>query len=233
LQFTGSTVIFVLLNDSDMIYALYMRVSTEKQGRSGLGIAGQRAAFAGAGISGKEFVEVKSGRKKHRPILDEAIQYCKDTGATLVVAKLDRLARDVVFMFGIRQSGIAIRALDVPELNTLTIGIFATMAQYEHELMCARQKAAMDAKLIRDGQWRVSHLDHSSRIKGAANRRLIADANENNRRAMAFIRMACEGGKKQSYGQLANRLNENDYRTANNCKFTAVQVRRLALKSAL
>jgi DNA invertase Pin-like site-specific DNA recombinase len=214
-----------------MIYALYMRVSTEKQGRSGLGMAGQKQAFVGAGISGKEFCEVKSGRGKYRPVLAEAIRYCKENGATLVVAKLDRLARDVVFMFQIRAAGIEIKALDVPELNTLTIGIFATMAQYEHEIMCARQKAAMDAKLVRDGQWRISQLSEASRIKGAATRRENANANENNRRAMEYIR-AIMDGRKVSYHAVANKLNDNGFRTSLGYKFTAVQVRRLALKSA-
>lgn len=226
--FTRSFVIFVVINITAMNYALYMRVSTEKQGRSGLGLIGQKNAFIGAGISGKEFIEVKSGRGKYRPVLAEAIEYCKATDATLVVAKLDRLARDVVFLFQIRSAGIKIKALDVPELNTLTIGIFATMAQYEHEIMCARQKSAMDAKLARDGQWRISQLSDEARMRGAQTRRQNAALNDNNRRAVGFIKLALQ--QNYSYNQIAIKLHDAGYLTSQGCRFTAVQVRRLALK---
>jgi DNA invertase Pin-like site-specific DNA recombinase len=193
---------------------------------------GQRAAIASSGITPiREFQETESGRKNQRPILMEAVEYCKQTGSTLVVAKLDRLARDVAFMFAIQNSGINIQALDVPELNTLTIGIFATMAQYEAELISKRTKTALDAKRRRgDAEWRVSRLTMDDRLRGAAVRR---DKSINkNKQAIGFIRLMMESGRT-SYHKIARRLNENGFMTSKNHPFTAVQVRRLAISAGL
>jgi DNA invertase Pin-like site-specific DNA recombinase len=193
---------------------------------------GQRAAIESAGIIVcREFQEIESGRKNQRPILMEAVEYCKATGATLVVAKLDRLARDVAFMFAIQKSGIDIQALDVPELNTLTIGIFATMAQYEAELISKRTKAALDAKRRRgDAEWRVSRLTMDDRRRGAAVRR--DKSRDDNRQAIGFIRLMMETGRT-SYHKIARRLNDDGFKTKKGRQFTAVQVRRLAMSAGL
>ena len=130
-----------LFTDPSTANAIYLRVSTTKQGESGLGLEGQRRAIQSAGIVGTEFLEVESAsvrrsrpsRRKTRPVLEQAIAHCRTTGGTLVVAKLDRLARNVEFVFALKNSGIPIRALDLPEFNTLTVGIFASFAQFESE----------------------------------------------------------------------------------------------------
>lgn len=215
-----------------MTYVSYIRVSTKHQGNSGLGMDGQRSAIESAGMTiTREFVEIESGRKNQRPVLMEAVEYCKTTGATLVVAKLDRLARDVAFMFAVHNSGISIQALDVPELNTLTIGIFATMAQYEAELISKRTKAALDAKKRRgDAEWRVSRLTMDGRIRGANQRR--EQSKKDNQKAIGFIRLMMENGRA-SYHKIARRLNDSGFTTSKNSQFTAVQVRRLAISAGL
>jgi DNA invertase Pin-like site-specific DNA recombinase len=115
-------------------FVSYLRVSTDKQGRSGLGIEAQRAAVAsylagfGAGPLA-EFVEVESGKRDDRPELARALSECRVRKATLVIAKLDRLARDAHFLLGLQRSGIAFTAADMPNANRLTVGIMAMVAE--------------------------------------------------------------------------------------------------------
>jgi DNA invertase Pin-like site-specific DNA recombinase len=125
----------------------YVRVSTQKQGQSGLGLESQKAsieAWANAHALKPVFVtEIESGKIKSRPGLAKAIEMARQSKAVLVVAKLDRLARDVRFLFELRDSGLQFVALDIPELNTLSLGLFATFAQYERERISERTKAAL------------------------------------------------------------------------------------------
>lgn len=129
----------------------YYRVSTQKQGRSGLGLEAQKeitAQYVNAvgGSIVAEFTDVESGTHRDRPGLMEAIACCKKNNATLVIAKLDRLARDVEFTFKVVNSGIKIHFCDMPQLNTMTLGVFASVAQYERELGSKRTKDALAAK---------------------------------------------------------------------------------------
>jgi DNA invertase Pin-like site-specific DNA recombinase len=129
-------------------FIAYYRVSTKQQGASGLGLDAQRnavAAFAaqhGASIV-KEFTEVESGKKSDRPELTAALACAKRARATLVVAKLDRLARNVHFLSGLMESGVDFLAVDNPAANKLTVHIMAAMAEYEREAISARTKAAL------------------------------------------------------------------------------------------
>lgn len=131
-------------------YVAYYRVSTKKQGQSGLGLVAQKQQvshyLSGKGKIINEFVEVESGKKDTRPKLQEAIMVAKENDAILVIAKIDRLARSVSFIFSLRDSGVKFECADMPEANTLSIGIFATLAQYERELISQRTKAALAAK---------------------------------------------------------------------------------------
>lgn len=126
----------------------YLRVSTTRQGESGLGIEAQRNSVANF-LSGdrwklvEEFVEVESGKNNHRPALQKAIATCRIHGATLVVARLDRLARNAHFLLGLKEAGIDILCVDMPSANALTIGIMAMVAQEEARLISARTKAAL------------------------------------------------------------------------------------------
>ena len=126
----------------------YERVSTARQGASGLGIEAQRQAieaFAeqrGATLIAR-FTEVESGRCPDRPELGKALHLAKVTGATLVIAKLDRLSRNAAFLLTLRDSGVRFSAVDLPEANDLTVGIMALVAQQEREAISRRTKEAL------------------------------------------------------------------------------------------
>ncbi len=132
----------------------YYRVSTAAQGRSGLGLEAQQAAVAqfcggrGCDILG-EFTEVESGKVNSRPELTKALHLAKVTGATLVVAKLDRLSRNVAFLAALQESGAPFVAADMPEANELTIHIMAAVAQAERKAISRRTKEALAAAKAR------------------------------------------------------------------------------------
>lgn len=132
----------------------YLRVSTAKQGRSGLGVDAQRAAIEayasqrGATIL-STFVEVESGKLNSRPELGRAIHLAKMTGATLLIAKLDRLLRNAAFLLALRDSGVRFIAADMPDANELTVGVMALVAQQEREAISARTKEALRAAKAR------------------------------------------------------------------------------------
>lgn len=138
-------------------FVSYLRVSTQKQGQSGLGLEAQRKAVddylnGGDWTVIEEVVEVESGKNNKRPKLREAIQLCKASGATLVVAKIDRLARDAAFLLNLKDAGIDFIAADMPEANRLTIGIMALVAKQEREAISKRTKEALAAAKARGVQ---------------------------------------------------------------------------------
>jgi DNA invertase Pin-like site-specific DNA recombinase len=132
----------------------YERVSTARQGKSGLGLEAQRkaiedyAATKGGTILAR-FTEVESGRKNDRPELEKALQLARITGATLVIAKLDRLSRNAAFLLTLRDAGVSFVACDMPEANDLTVGIMALVAQQEREAISRRTKEALAAAKAR------------------------------------------------------------------------------------
>jgi DNA invertase Pin-like site-specific DNA recombinase len=132
----------------------YNRVSTDKQGRSGLGREAQQAAVAqhAATVGGTivcEYVEVESGRNNARPQLAAALAHCKRIGATLVIAKLDRLARNVAFIAGLMESGVPFVACDMPHAKAFELHIYAALAEQEAHMISARTKAALAAAKAR------------------------------------------------------------------------------------
>lgn len=132
----------------------YERVSTARQGRSGLGLEAQRkaidafAASREARVLGR-FTEVESGRKNDRPELEKALDLARLTGATLVIAKLDRLSRNAAFLLTLQASGVRFVACDMPEANDLTVGIMALVAEAEREAISRRTKEALAAAKAR------------------------------------------------------------------------------------
>ena len=127
-------------------FVAYLRVSREKQGKEGLGMSAQRSAVlshVGAGDLIAEFAEVETGKRDDRPELRKAIGLCKATGSKLVIAKLDRLSRDVHFLTGLEKAGIDFVCCDMPQADRFTIHIIAAMAQREREMISARTKAAL------------------------------------------------------------------------------------------
>src|SRR5271156_3882676 len=135
----------------------YLRVSTARQGSSGLGLEAQRAAVESYLNGGRwklvdEVVEVESGKKADRPKLAEALRLCRLHGAQLVIAKLDRLARNVHFVSSLMESGVDFVAVDFPQANRLTVHILAAVAEHEAVAISARTKAALAAAKARGTQ---------------------------------------------------------------------------------
>lgn len=135
-------------------FVAYYRVSTARQGRSGLGLEAQRKAVADFLNGGQwdlraEFVEVESGKADDRPQLEQALTTCELSGATLVVAKLDRLSRNLAFLAKLQESGARFIAADMPEANELTIHIMAAVAQAERKAISARTREALAAAKAR------------------------------------------------------------------------------------
>jgi DNA invertase Pin-like site-specific DNA recombinase len=135
-------------------FVAYYRVSTQRQGRSGLGLDAQRSAVrdylnGGEWTLVSEFTEIESGKLNERPELAKALAACRIHGATLVIAKLDRLSRDAHFLIGLSKGGVEFTATDMPNANRLTVGIMALVAQQEREAISARTKAALAAAKAR------------------------------------------------------------------------------------
>ena len=154
-------------------YIAYYRVSTNRQGQSSLGLDAQRAAvagFVGARELVAEFTEVESGKRTDRPQLAAALELCRRHRAMLVIAKLDRLARNVAFIANLMESGVEFTAVDMPSANKLTLHILAAVAEHEREMISARTKAALAAARARgvrlgrpDGETRHMHSARSAK----------------------------------------------------------------------
>ena len=157
-------------------FIAYYRVSTAQQGRSGLGLDAQRAAVAaflngGAWKLLGEFQEVESGKVNARPQLARALEACRLKGASLVIAKLDRLSRDAAFLIGLEAAGVDFVAADMPHANRLTVRLMAVLAQEEREMIGTRTKAALQAAKARGtvlGGWKGGPVV-DGRLGAAAN----------------------------------------------------------------
>ena len=136
-------------------FVSYLRVSTKRQGASGLGLEAQREAVETFLNGGRwrlveEFVEVEFGKDdRNRPALARAFEACKVYGATLVIARIDRLSRDAHFLLGLQKSGVKFVAADLPEANEMVVGVLAVIAQAERKMISDRTKAALAAAKAR------------------------------------------------------------------------------------
>jgi DNA invertase Pin-like site-specific DNA recombinase len=149
-------------------FVSYLRVSTARQGRSGLGLEAQREAVSVFLNGGRwklveNVIEVESGKKNDRPELARALRLCRMKQATLLVAKLDRLARNVAFISALMESGVDFTAVDFPTANRLTVHVLAAVAEHEAAMISARTKAAL-AAAKRRGVKLGGHRGNSQRI---------------------------------------------------------------------
>lgn len=136
------------------VFVSYCRVSTNRQGISGLGLAAQEDAVSRhvLSVGGKivgTYIEVESGAAKKRPQLELALAHCRDAKAVLLIAKLDRLARNVAFIASLMEAGADFIAVDAPYANKLMLHVMAAFAEFESEQISARTKAALAAAKAR------------------------------------------------------------------------------------
>lgn len=217
-----------------------LRVSTTRQGRSGLGLEAQRAAVqeylarTSCALL-EELVEIETGTsKRRRPILTQAIERCRLTGATLVIAKLDRLARNVAFVSGLMESGVDFVALDVPQATPFTIHILAAVAEHEAKIISQRTRAALAAakargrKLGNPAQGARNLRAHDGRPLALAAIRANAD-----RRAASLAALVRELLPGRSLRQLAAAMNDRHIRTPRGGRWHAASVARLVVRLGL
>jgi DNA invertase Pin-like site-specific DNA recombinase len=210
-------------------FVAYYRVSTQRQGLSGLGLEAQQAAVhdyldGGHWTLLAEFVEVESGGKDDRPQLAKAIQHCRMTGAKLVISKLERLSRDIHFLTGLQKAGIDFTAVDNPNANRLTVHILIAVAQHEREVISERTKVALAAARARGtvlGGYKGSRLPDADL---AVKARVAA--------ADAFAAMVGPMIQEQRLSgatlrQIANRLTADGIKTARGGQWTATAVRNV------
>jgi DNA invertase Pin-like site-specific DNA recombinase len=215
----------------------YLRVSTDKQGLSGLGLEAQREAcrqhmtsITGATLV-HEFIEIETGKHNDRAELAKAMQMAKVYGATLLIAKLDRLSRDAHFLIGLERSGVNFVACDNPQANRLTIGILALVAEQEREAISNRTKAALAAYKARGGKLgnpngarplRAAQVARMERGEVIGNEGARMAANEFAKGVLPIIEQLKDSG--MSIQGISRELNARGVRTARGGTWTATSV---------
>ncbi len=199
----------------------YYRVSTDRQGRSGLGLDAQRSAVAafvtGRGELAAEFTEVESGRRDDRPELRRALELCRERRATLVIAKLDRLARSVSFIANLMDGGVEFVAVDMPQANRLTLHILAAVAEHERETISQRTRAALAAAKARGVR-----LGNPRPDLGKARARASANAGRFRETVAPLVRRL--RGEGLSLRRVAAELNARGIHTARGGRWQAASV---------
>jgi DNA invertase Pin-like site-specific DNA recombinase len=213
----------------------YYRVSTKAQGHSGLGLDAQEQAVThfldgrGSQLVGT-YTDIETGTRKgnDRPQLARAIAQCKRERATLVIAKLDRLSRNVHFVSGMMESGVDFVAVDVPSANRLTIHILAAVAEEEARMISRRTKDALAAAKARGVK-----LGRPENLPADANARSARVIQDNAERAYANITPIVLGLRSQGlpFGKIAAQLNAKGERTRRGAEFTPTTVIRIVERS--
>ena len=204
-------------------FVAYYRVSTTKQGQSGLGLDAQKSAVANylareTQVISREFLEIESGRKADRPELNRAIAYCRKNKATLLIAKLDRLARNVHFISGLMESGIRFVAIDMPNADRFMLHVYAAMAEEEARRISQRTKVALAAAKARGTQL-GKNATNLAKINIAAAEQIAIDIGPK----IQFLRNT----KKFSFRRIADQLNSENVSTYRNARWHATSVWRI------
>ncbi|MGA8534661.1 MAG: recombinase family protein [Candidatus Tumulicola sp.] len=230
-----------LYHESVRTVVSYIRVSTQRQGASGLGLEGQRAAVAAFCRENRcalldEYQEIESGRKSERPVLRKALARAKAAKAVLLIAKLDRLARNVAFIANLMEAGVEFRACDMPHANRLTVHIMAAVAEDEARRISERTKTALAAYKARGGLLGAANpacrrltTEHRARGSVASGRRAALVARESNAEVTTIARDL--KGDGLSLRAIATALDARGFYTRTGKKWNHVQVLRL-LRSA-
>ena len=215
------------------LFVSYLRVSTARQGRSGLGLEAQRSAVASFLNGGSwellaEYVEVESGKKTDRPQLLKALEHCRLTGAILVIAKLDRLSRDAHFLLGLQKAQVRFVCADMPQANELTVGIMALVAEEERKAISRRTREALAAAKARGVKLGcpngASHLREYGNAAGIA--AVKAKASERAEGLRELIR-EIRGQGVTSANAIAQELNRRRIATPRGGQWYAATVSRL------
>lgn len=213
----------------------YLRVSTRKQGNSGLGLDAQRSAIDAYAVQRQAtvietFTEVESGKVNTRPELLKSLHLAKVTGATLVIAKLDRLSRNAAFLLTLRDSGVRFVAADMPDANDLTVGIMALVAQQEREAISKRTKEALRAAKARGVHLGnpngAAALRRAGRGNAASVQSIRAHADGHARNLQPVVTALADEGVL-SLGAVANALNERGMLTPRGGRWHKSSVRNL------
>jgi DNA invertase Pin-like site-specific DNA recombinase len=207
----------------------YVRTSTGKQN---LGLEEQQSQILDfVKINNDDLVEIiveqESGKNNARRGLEMALDKCSKHGYTLLFTKLDRLTREVDFLFAIRNRGVKLRCIALPELNTLTLGIFGTMAQYEREMISNRTIRSLGELKKTKKLGTIANLTDEGRRKGSEVIKLQRVENENWRRAKTFVEHFQMKNGYLNLTEVSILLNENGYKTRRGCLFTPNTVKRL------
>ena len=216
-------------------FVAYYRVSTQKQGRSGLGLEAQREAVTTYLNGGRwqlvaELVEIESGKRSDRPKLAEALRLCRLHKAILLVAKLDRLARNVAFISALMESGVKFRAVDMPEVNEMVVHILASVAEGEARAISQRTRAALQAAKAR-GQvlgglrWDITSVGQQGREAALQVRQ--ANAAKYREDVLPIIADIQASSDHLSYRQIAAELNERGIPAPRGGDWSGVQVLRV------
>jgi DNA invertase Pin-like site-specific DNA recombinase len=215
-------------------FVSYLRVSTDKQGKSGLGLEAQREAVSrylngGAWELQAEFLEVETGKRADCPQLRAAIAHCRKTGAALVIAKLDRLARNVCFIAALMEQGVPFVACDLPTATPFMLHVYAAMAEEEARAISARTKAALAAAKARGvklGGWRGGPPRDPSFARAGAIRAADAYAADVGPAAKTLR------ARGMSLRQVAAELAGQGVRTPRGGEWSAAAVRAVLLRAA-
>jgi DNA invertase Pin-like site-specific DNA recombinase len=213
-------------------YVAYFRVSTSKQQQSGLGLESQKTMVnnflhSNDGTLIESFTEVETGTsKKLRTEIYKAIDCAKENKAVLVIAKLDRLARNVHFISSLKEAGVEFVCCDMPSANNLTIFIMSAIAEEEAKTISSRTRVAL-AEKKKQGfvLGNPKNLTQAHRQKGATAMKIKSIENKMNQQATALINEY--RAKGMSYDRIAEQLTRLNFRTANNKEFTSTGVMRL------